>query len=171
MQMLYYSAVKWSLSTRIVHDSKPSLIKKAANKHRLLNIPAQSTQDKRFPNSSLFKNNKAKEREGNTCHTGINVFSRTAQKPTTKVCWPKVKREMISSLCFKLTGNILLVSDKFIACYYREITCAAKFWSEVCLVRAVTGLQYMKGYWTVSAHTSMLGHAATKQMKDYLGSA
>jgi len=48
----------------MVHDSKPSMIKKAANRHRLLNIPAQSTQDKCFPNSSLFNIIKQKrERE------------------------------------------------------------------------------------------------------------
>lgn len=155
----------------MVHDSKPSMIKKAANRHRLLNIPAQSTQDKCFPNSSLFKHNIAEEREVNICYTGINVFPWTPQKPTTKVCWPKVRQEIIPSLWFKLTEKILLVSNKFISWYYRETTCAAKFWSEVCLVWAVTGLQYMKGYWTVSAHTPMLGHAATKQMKDYPGSA
>ena len=147
------------------------MIKKAANRYMLLNIPAQSMQDKCFPNSSLFKHNKAKAKEENTCHTGINVFPWTPQKPTTKVCWPKVRQKMISSLWFKLTEYILSVSDKFISCYYRETTSAAKFWSEVCLVWAVTGLQYMKGYWTVSDHTSMLRHAATKQMKDYLGSA
>lgn len=159
-------AAKWSLSTRTLHDSKPSMIKKAANRHRLFNIPAQSTQDKCFPNSSLFKHNKEKERKGNICHSGINVFPWTPQKNTTKVFWPKVRKEMVSSLWFKITENILVVSDKFILCYYRETTCAAEFWSEVCLVWAVTKLQYMKGYWTVSAHTSLLGQAATKQMKD-----
>lgn len=109
----------------------------------------QSTQDKYFPNSSLFKHNKAREREreGNMCHLGINVFPWTPEKPTVKVCWPKVHQEMISSLCFKLTGNTLLVSVKFISCYCRQSTCTDKFWSEVCLVWAVIGLQYMKNHW------------------------
>lgn len=167
--MLHYSATKRSLSTRMLHDSKPSMIKKAANRHRLFNIPAQSTQDKCFPNSSLFKHNKEKERKGNICHSGINVFPWTPQKTTTKVFWPKVRKEMVSSLWFKPAENILVVSDKFILCYYRETTCAARFWSEVCLVWAVTQLQCVKGYWTVRAHTSLLGQAATKQMKGYPG--
>lgn len=115
----------------------------------------QSAQDKCFPNSSLFKHNKAKERErereieGNMCHLGINVFPWTPKKHTAKVCWPKVHQEKISSLCFKLTENTLLVSVKFISCCYRQSTCAAKFWWEVCLVWAVTGLQYIKGCWAI----------------------
>lgn len=81
------------------------------------------------------------------CHLGISVFARTPETPTAKLCWPKAHQEIISSSCFKLTENALLVSVKFVPCCYRESTFAAKFWSEVCLVWAVTGLQYMKGYW------------------------
>lgn len=98
---------------------------------------------------------KQKRERGKYLSLWAKCLSLNTTEPTTKVCWSKVRQEVISLLWFKPTENILSVSNKFISCYYRETTCAAKLWSEVCLVWAVTGLQYMKGCWTVSAHTSV----------------